>query len=124
MSADAPFTIIDPMSGKIFVEGYGDMTADVAIELAAIRKADLDRVAMKCDKRQRYLARECAEATFFDGGQLVGQVDEAVFQHWVDRYGQKFFSDKSNRNWFLKKHPECKVKSTAKNLSLLVAGLR
>ncbi len=109
------------MSGRVFVEDYGDMTADVAAELALLRKADLDRVALKCDARQRYLARECSEATHFDGGALVGQVDEGVYQHWVDRYGPKFFTDKSNRRWFLKKHPECRVKSTARHLTVRVA---
>ena len=104
--------VIDPF-GKVEVEGYGDMTEDVARELARIRTDDLDNVALKCDARQRFLAREHGEANFFDGGALVGQVDEAVYQHYVDRYGPEFFSDKSNRHWFLKKYPECKVKSTA-----------
>jgi len=120
---DNPVVMFDPVSGSCFVEGYGDMSADVAAELALIRKADLDRVAAKCDARQRYLARECGEAVMLKNGALVGQIDEGVFQHYVDRYGPKFWSDKSNRDWFLKRHPECRVKSVARNLAVRIGAV-
>jgi hypothetical protein len=116
--------IIDPRNMRIHVEGYGDMTEDVARELAAMRQEDTDRVAEKAARRQAYLARELGEATHFDGGCVVAQVDEGVYQHWVDRYGAQFFSDRSNRNYFLKRHPECRVHSKAKNPTLLVSGFK
>lgn len=106
---------INPHNMSVHVDGYGDMTEDVARELAAMRRTDLDRVAAVVDARQRYLARECGEATHLANGQLVGQVDEAVYQHYVDRYGSTFWTDKSNRDWFLKRHPECRVRSRAAN---------
>lgn len=113
---------INPQDMSVFVEGYGDMTEDVARELHAMRMADLDRVATVVDARQRYLAREHGEAVHFDGGTLVGQVDEAVYQHYVDRYGPKFWSDKSNRHWFLKRHPECRVRSRSAKTTVRVTG--
>lgn len=111
---------INPHDMSVHVEGYGDMTEDVARELHAMRMKDLDRVTAVVDRRQRYLAREHGEAQMLPDGAVVGQVDEAVFQHYVDRYGQAFWSDRSNRNWFLKKHPECKVKSIPAKLTLRV----
>lgn len=113
---------IDPRNMRVHVEGYGDMTDDVARELAAMRQADTDRVAAKAYARQALLARELPEATHLAGGCLVAQVDEGVYQHWVDRYGAQFFSDKSNRDYFLKRHPECRVRSRAKNASVLFTG--
>jgi hypothetical protein len=111
---------IDPVKMTVHVDGYGDMTEDVARELHAMRMAELDNVTAKVDARQRYLARECGEAVHFDGGTLIGQVDEAVYQHYVDRYGTQFWADKSNRNWFLKRHPECRVRSRAVNTTVRI----
>jgi len=106
--------VIDPHSMAVHVDGYGDMTADVARELHAMRMERLDREARVVDARQRLLARECGEAPLLPYGQVVGQVDEAVYQHWVDREGQAFWSDKANRRWFLRKHPECAVRAITK----------
>jgi len=108
---------------KAFVPGYGDISEDVARELHALRMEAFDREAAVVDRRQRYLARECGESVHMDGGTIVGQIDEAVYQHYVDRYGPKFFSDKSNRRWFLKRHPECAVQSRAANPTFRVTQL-
>lgn len=104
---------IDPTDMSVTVPGYGDMTHDVARELAAIRRARVDREAAVVDARQRYLAREHGEAHYNPEVALVGQVDEAVYQHYVDRYGAKWWQDKGNRRWFFKRHPETKVKMIA-----------
>lgn len=113
---------INPVNMAVYVDGYGDMTQDVARELHAMRMEELDRVTAKVDARQRYLARELGEAVHFDGGSLVGQVDEAVYQHYVDRYGASFWADKGNRKWFLKRHPECRVRSHAANPSVRITA--
>jgi hypothetical protein len=112
--------IIDPQTMRVHVEGYGDMTADVARELHAMRRARLDREAAVVQARQRLLARECGEATFFDGGCLAMQVDEAVYQHYVDRYGPKWWADKSNRKWIARRHPETVVKSRPANPTIRI----
>jgi hypothetical protein len=101
---------IDPLDMSVTVPGYGDMTAEVARELAAIRMERVDREARVVAARQRYLAREHGEARMHKDAALVGQVDEAVYQHYVDRYGAAWWHDKGNRAWFFKRHPEAKVK--------------
>lgn len=105
---------------RIVVPGYGDMTEDVARELAEMKREDNARVAAKAAQRQAYLAREFGETTNLSFGEVVGQVDEGVYQHWIDRYGPKFWHDKSNRGWFLKQHPECRVKSKSARLTVRV----
>lgn len=115
---------IDPRDMRINVDGYGDMTEDVARELAKMRLEDVDRVATVAARRQAFLAREIGDVEHFNGGCVVGQVDEAVYQHWVDRYGAAFFTDKSNRAYFLKRHPECRVRSRARNTAVLISGYR
>jgi hypothetical protein len=106
--------VIDPHSMRVHVDGYGDMTEDVARELHTMRMERLAREAAVVDARQRFLAREHGEAPLLPDGQLVAQIDEAVYQHWVDRYGPKFWADKANRRWFLRKHPECRVRAILK----------
>lgn len=105
---------INPHSMAVHVDGYGDMTEDVARELAAMRRERVDREAAVVTQRQRYLARECGEAPLLPYGQVVMQVDEAVYQHWIDRYGAGFWADKSNRRWFAKKNPETAVRAITK----------
>lgn len=116
--------IIHPHDMRIHVDGYGDMTEDVARELAAMRMEEVDRLAATAARRQAFLAREVGDVTHFDGGCVVGQVDEAVYQHWIDRYGAAFWADKGNRNYFLKRHPECRVRSRARNTTVLVSGYK
>ena len=108
---------VDPLAQLVEqvknVPGYGDMTDDVARELHALRMERLDREAAVVGARQRYLAREHGESQMHTDGALVGQVDEAVYQHYVDRYGAAWWHDKGNRAWFFKRHPEAKVKVIA-----------
>lgn len=112
--------IIDPHTMAVYVDGYGDMTQDVARELHAMRMQRLEREAKVVEARQKYLARECGEAVFFDGGHLAMQVDEAVYQHYVDRYGPKWWADKSNRKWIARRHPETVVKSRPANTTVRI----
>jgi hypothetical protein len=116
--------VIDPLNMRIQVEGYGDMTEDVARELAAMRQADTDRVATHCAARQALIAREAEGATTFDGGEVVASIDEGIYQHWVDRYGAQFFREKGNREYFLRQHPECRVRARAASPSVRVDGYR
>ncbi len=106
--------IIDPRNMRVHVEGFGDMTQDVAAELAKMRLERVDREAAVVARRQAYLARECGEAPLLPYGQVVMQVDEAVYQHYIDRYGVSFWADKSNRRWIAKRHPETAVKAITK----------
>lgn len=110
---------------EIHVEGYGDMTEDVARELARMRQASHEEDAALAQARQLHIARVCGtEAPLMQHGQLVAQVDAGVFNYWEQREGRGFFHDRSNRRDFLKKHPECAVKGVPRNPSIIVpAGL-
>lgn len=101
---------IDPNDMAVTVPGYGDMTHEVAQALHEIRMERVQREAQVVARRQRYLAREFGEAHMMKDAALVGQVDEAVYQHYVDRYGAAWWHDKGNRSWFFKRHPEARVK--------------
>lgn len=117
---------VNPANMAIHVEGYGDMTEDVARELAILKREEIDRIAAKAQQRQNFLAREFGETQTMSFGEVVGQIDEGVYQHWIDRYGVKFWQDKSNRDWFLKKHPECRVRARSARTTVVVerAGYR
>lgn len=114
---------IDPTDMRVHVEGFGDMTEDVARELHALRRAQTERDVREAAGRQAMLARELPEARRLGGEvRVVGQVDEAVYQHWIDREGPQFWADKSNRNFMLKRHPELRVRSVSDKPSVFVSG--
>lgn len=98
---------------RVHVEGYGDMTEDVALELAKMRQAELDELHHGAAlARQMHIAKETGAEThgFKQGRGLVAQVDARIVAAWEARYGREFWTDKSNRAEFLRKHPECAVK--------------
>lgn len=117
------FATVDPLTMKVHVEGYGDMTEDVAKALAEIRIEQQTDLAVAAKTRQAMIARDSGEAVNLPYGHVVAQVDEAIYQHWVDRYGPKFWSDKNNRKHFLRDNPECAVRSRARTTSLRLASL-
>lgn len=97
---------------RINVEGFGDITEDVARELAALNRADQEKlIAGEAEARQTLIARAAGTETHgFKHGRQTGQVDAKVVAHWERRYGSDFWRDKSNRDWFFKRHPECAVR--------------
>jgi hypothetical protein len=98
---------------RVHVEGYGDITDDVARELALMRHAELDELAAgAAQARQMHIAKETGAEThgFQHGRGLVGQVDAHIVAAWEARYGRAFWTDKSNRAEFFRKHPVCAVK--------------
>lgn len=108
---------------RIFVPGYGDMTNDVAIALADLRREEHEMDMKFAAHRQAYIAKHCGtEAPLMTHGQLVAQIDGAAFADWERREGKGFFADKSSRRDFLKRHPECRVKGVRRNQSIIVPG--
>lgn len=106
---------------KIVLPYYGDMSTDVAIELAALRNEEHARDMALAAARQAKIAKHNnREAPLMTHGQLVAQVDEAVFADWERREGKGFFADKSSRRGFLKRFPECAVKGVSRNPSIIV----
>lgn len=107
---------------RVVVPGYGDMTAEVAIELAKLRVAENHRDAALAARRQAHIAKTCGtEAPLLDHGQLRAQIDGSVFSDWEKREGRGFFGDKSSLNDFLKRFPECRVRGIPKNPTFRVA---
>jgi hypothetical protein len=105
MLASAPnFKVIDPE--------YGDITADVAAELVLIEQEQEVRDFAQAAARQRHIARTMGtEARTFKEGHMVAQIDQYVYDYWERREGKGFWKDKANRERFLKKNPECRVRA-------------
>lgn len=102
---------------RIHVEGYGDMTEDVAMELAKMRHAEEQELAHGAAlARQRLIAQEAQRGTdgFKHGRGQYAAIDARVVAYWERRYGRQFFTDKSNMRDFLKRHPECAVRYNPK----------
>lgn len=108
---------------KIIVEGYGDMTADVAAELALLRIEERDRLVNQAAARQRHIARATGTARTMQEGHLVAQIDADVFNYWEQREGRGFWADKSNRKHMLKRHPELAVHAKSARTTITVPEL-
>lgn len=108
---------------RIEIPGYGDMTADVAIELANLRREEHARDVALAATRQAHIAKVCGrEAPLMEHGQLVAQIESATFTDWERREGKGFFGNKSNIRGFLKRFPECAVKGIPRKPSLRMPG--
>jgi len=107
---------------KIIVEGYGDMTADIAAEMALMRRAESDRVIKAAAENQRRItaATRNATAQTMKHGHMVAQIDADVFNYWEAREGRGFWADKSNRRAMLRRHPELAVKAKTGRTTITV----
>ena len=105
MLASAPnFQVIDPE--------FGDITADVAAELVLMEQEQEARDFAEAAHRQRHIAATCGtEAQTFTHGHVTAQIDEYVYNYWERREGKGFWRDKGERDRFLKKNPECRVRA-------------
>ncbi len=108
---------------KIIVEGYGDMTADVAAELALMRIAERDRLVKRAAGAQRRIAASTGTARTMREGHMVAQIDADVFNYWEQREGRGFWADKSSRDHMLKRHPELAVHAKSARTSITVPEL-
>lgn len=105
---------------KIIVEGYGDMTADVAAELALLRKEEHKQLVAQAARNQAAIARAGNEARHLPCGFVSAQIDAGVYDYWTKREGRGFWSDKSNLRYMKKRHPEIAVRSRAGNTTIRV----
>lgn len=105
-----PAFLFSAMLPRIIVEGYGDMTEEIAVELALIEKAQRDRDIAACAARQAQIARTTPEAGTKDYA-LTAQIDNSVYAAWEAQLGPGCWKKGSGfREWFLKKFPQCRVK--------------
>lgn len=98
---------------------FGDMTEDVARALAQLRREDHERLVREAEQRQRAIVQaRPGEAVMHKEFAVAAEIDPAVVSHWRMRYGPGFW--KHELKWFLKKNPQCAVKSRPLNPTVVV----
>lgn len=96
---------------RIVDPDHGDITEDVARELAILRQQETERIAAKALRRQRHIAATCGQESVQHkaaGLRLVAQIDEGVFSEWERREGAGFWQHELA--WMCKRHPELAVR--------------
>lgn len=101
---------------------YGDISEDVARELAALRHQAHDVACLEAERRQRKIAAAQRESRIDrkTGMRLVAQIDEDVFNYWESREGAEFW--KHELPFMMKRHPEIAVKPVSDRPTVLVDG--
>lgn len=100
---------------------YGDITEDVARELANIRREDHEKLVKDAVARnQRIAAARPGQAVVKKGFALKAEIDPAVHAYWRMREGPGFW--KNELEWYLKKNPECRVKSVSEKAAVNFGG--
>lgn len=110
-------------NARIVVEGYGDMTAEIAIELALIEKEKRDRdIALAAGRQAAIWRSNQGEAAMKEYGAPTMQVHESIFAAWESQLGPECWRDKGFRAWFAKKFPQCRVKAKSGRTTLMFGG--
>lgn len=101
---------------------YGDITEDVARELAAIRQEDHKQLVKHADRMQAEISSaRSGTAVLHRNFALKAQIHPAIYAHWRMKHGKGFW--KHEMDWFLKKNPQCRVRSKPLNSSVVVPDL-
>lgn len=101
---------------------YGDITEDVARELAAERKRDHERLVREAERMQAEIARSLpGDAVTRPDFALKAAIHPAIHAHWRMKHGRGFW--KHEMDWFLKKNPQCRVRSRPANPTVVVPDL-
>ena len=105
--------------GKIICPIHGDITMDVARELAAQRQDDDAATAAMADSRQRTIASVAGQnGRIFRGGHQIAQIDARVHDYWRRREGKDFW--RHELKYMLKRHPELRVEAKPDNPTIRV----
>lgn len=100
---------------------YGDITEDVARELAAIRQEDHRNLVRDAERLQAALVAEMpGEAIVNKSFALKARIHPAIYAHWRMKHGAGFW--KHDMEWFLKKNPQCRVRSRPANAKVMLLG--
>lgn len=100
---------------------HGDITADVAAELAAIEQADNDELFAEAGARQAALAKEYENgARLSKGFALKANIDGRIYDYWRKREGKDFW--KHELGFMMKRHPELRLKHVSDHTTLLMPG--
>lgn len=100
---------------------YGDITEEVAREMANIRREDHERLVKEAVQRNKVIAAVRPGQAFVKKGfALKAEIDPAVVAYWRMKYGPGFW--KHELDWYLKKNPECRVKSVSEKTAVNLGG--
>ena len=120
MSAD---TVIIKSDLRIIHPDYGDMTEEVAREMAAIRREDNERLVHEAARMQAEIAAaRPGDAVIHDGFALKAQIHPGVHAYWRMREGPGFW--KHELGSMMKKFPELRVRARPANPTVRVDGLK
>lgn len=105
--------------GQIICPIYGDITMDVARELAAQRQQDEAETLAGAHARQALIAAEAGQhGRTFKSGHQIAQIDARVHDYWRRREGKDFW--RHELKFMLKRHPELRVESKPENPTVRV----
>ena len=120
MSATANFIRVKP-GFRIEHPDYGDMTEDVARELAKITAHDDEITAATAEARQaQILAATPGPARITPGFALKAQIDARVHDYWRRREGAGFWKHELKN--MIRRHPELGVKAVSDQSRVSFAG--
>lgn len=108
---------------RIIHPEYGDMTEDVARELAVMNQAAADEAFAQAQANQVKIAKLCGRESRIgkDGLRLVAQIDADVFGYWEMREGRDFW--KHELKFMSKRHPEIAVNPRSENPTIVNPGI-
>jgi len=108
---------------RIVHPDHGDITEDVARELARVEQEDNEELFRTAAARQAMIAKQNAQGgRLTPGFALKANIDHRIYDYWRKREGRGFW--KSEMDWFLKRHPECAVRCTPDNPTLRIDGFK
>jgi hypothetical protein len=121
MSNSKPIHIGPDM--RVVHPDFGDMTEDVARELALLNQQAADLAFAEAQANQVKIAQICGRESRIgkDGFRLVAQIDADVFGYWEMREGRDFW--KHELKYMSKRHPEIAVKPRFENPTISNPGL-
>lgn len=108
---------------RVIHPDHGDITEDVARELANLRREEHEQLVRNAAQQQAAIVQaRPGQAYIKRSFALKAEIDPQVHAYWRMREGPGFW--KNELDWFLKKNPECRVKSVAENPTVRVDGFK
>jgi hypothetical protein len=90
-----------------------DITDKVRDSLVNRYEKNFDRSLGEATERQREIARQQGERRSVEGmGRPVMEVDNKVYQEWVQKEGKEVWRDPKFRKWIGDRNPELKARSS------------
>lgn len=108
---------------RIVHPDHGDITEDVARELARVEHEDNEKLFREATARQAMIARENERGgRLTKGFALKANIDGRIYDYWRKREGKDFWKHEMPN--MLKRHPEFAVRCRPDNPTLRVDGFK